>query len=301
MMPIRLLAALCCLLAALPAASEDTSNCFKAIYALKEGQAAEAIDLYTACIETGNLTKKNLIVAHNDRGNAYGKTGQYPAALADFERVIELDDDDPDAFYNRGLTYKRLGRADEALADYDRAIEIKPRYSKAYNNRGSIFGERGQFRRAIDDFDTAIAIDPSDASAWFNRGLAYYGLGAWQQAAADLEHAIELDADYVRAYENLAWLRATCPDDAIRDGVMAVALARKARFLRPGGTPMLYDILAAAYASRGRFDEAVRYQELAIDVASGDALKSVFRDRLDLYRGGESFESSGENRFLSAG
>lgn len=280
-------------------AEEDTSSCFTAIYALKEGRLGEAIDLYTRCIDTGNLAQRNLIVAHNDRGNAYGRQGRYEQALADFNAVIALNEKDPDAFYNRGLTHKRLRQINEALADYDQAIALNPKYSKAYNNRGSIYGERGLFQRAIGDFDKAISLNASDASAWFNRGLAHYSTGNYWQAVKDLERAIELNPDYIKAYENLAWLRATCPEEELRDGIMAVALAKKARFLRPEGTPGLYDILAAAYASQGSYDEAVQYQRLALDRAAPPN-RAPFEQRLELYKQGTSFEDKGGNRFLQS-
>lgn len=92
--------------------AEDTSDCFSAIYSLNENRLDEAITLYSNCIETGELNQKNLIVAHNDRGNAYGKKKDYQSALIDFNRVIELNADDSDAFYNRGLTYKKLNNMD---------------------------------------------------------------------------------------------------------------------------------------------------------------------------------------------
>ncbi len=283
------------------ALAEDTSKCFSAIYSLNEGRPEEAISLYTECIDHGELESRNLIVAYNDRGNAFGKTGDYQSALDDFNRVIELNPEDPDAFYNRGLTYKKLDRIDEAFADYSDAIRRDPKYAKAYNNRGAILGQKGKFHQAITDFNHAIFLSGRNASAWFNRGLAYYSLGNYKNAISDLEKAIELNPKYIKAYENLAWLRATCPVDELRDGIMAVTLARKARFLQPEGTSTLYDIMAAAYASTGSFDDAVRYQQLAIETArEKPASLTPLQMRLQMYQDSTGYRDPGGNRFLGS-
>jgi tetratricopeptide (TPR) repeat protein len=294
------LSALLLIAASFSAIAEDTTHCFSAIYSLNEGRLDEAIRLYTRCIDEGDLSNKNLIVAHNDRGNAFGKSGEYQKALADFEKVIELKPDDPDAWYNHGLTLKRLGRIDDALENYNETIRLNPKYAKAYNNRGAIYGEKGQFASAISEFNQAIFLNGKDASAYFNRGLAYYSMGNYGKAIEDLERAIELNPDYIKAYENLAWLRATCPDSNLRDGIMAVALAKKARFLVPDGTPTLYDIFAAAYAEQGSHEKAVQYQQLAIDTAKRDTQRSTFQRRLDTYRTGGTWSDHGGNRFLSS-
>jgi tetratricopeptide (TPR) repeat protein len=297
----NILLLLCLAISISPTQAEETRYCFDGIYALKENRLDDAIALYTRCIDEGELGHDNLIVAYNDRGNAYGKNKAYKQALADFNQVISLNQKDPDAWYNRGLTNKKLAAVDAAIADYTRAIELNPKYAKAYNNRGSIFGEKGQFTNAITDFNQAVTLNPGDASAFFNRGLAHYSTGNYRQAVMDLERAIELNPKYIKAYENLAWLRATCPDANLRDGIMAVSLAKKARFLRPEGTPALYDILAAAYASQGRHGQAIKYQELAIESTSEQEQQRNFQQRLDLYRNGERYEEAGLNRFLANG
>lgn len=278
------------------AIAEDTTACFSAIYSLNENRLDEAIDLYTQCIEKGDLGLKNLIVAYNDRGNAHGKKSDLQSALADFNKVIELNPEDPDAFYNRGLTYKKLAKIDRAFRDYSEAIKRNPRYAKAYNNRGAIYGQRGEFYDAITDFNHAIFLTGKNASAFYNRGLAYYSLGEYKNAISDLERAIELNPKYIKAYENLAWLRATCPDNELRDGIMAIALARKVRFMQPEGTSTLFDIMAAAYASSGSYEDAIRYQELAIETAPGKTSELI--QRLDLYQDSSLYRDDGGNKFL---
>ncbi len=56
----------------------------------------------------------------------------------------------------------------------------------------------------------------------------------------------------------LAWLHATCPGDAFRDGRQAVELAQRACERGGWSRPEFLGTLAAAHAEAGQFDEAVR-------------------------------------------
>jgi hypothetical protein len=84
---------------------------------------------------------------------------------------------------------------------------------------------------------------------------------------------------------NLAWLLATCPDGQHRDGKRAVELASKACELTDWKVPTCIGTLAAAYAEAGQFDEAVRWQQKALDdPAYVREYGEGARRRLELYR-----------------
>jgi len=84
------------------------------------------------------------------------------------------------------------------------------------------------------------------------------------------------------AYDNLAWLRATCPDQHGRDGKGAVESATKACELSAWRNPNHLATLAAAYAEAGDFANAVKWEQQAIELAPKD-LVSELRLVLELY------------------
>ena len=93
-------------------------------------------------------------------------------------------------------------------------------------------------------------------------------------------------------------LAATSPDDAVRDGVRAVALARQALVLQGGRTPLLLDVLAAAQAEAGDFAGARETAEEALRLARADerALVAGIEKRLSLYRSGRAYRTTQPER-----
>jgi tetratricopeptide (TPR) repeat protein len=140
--------------------------------------------------------------AYNNRGTAYGSLGNYPQAIADFDRAIELNPRYGKAYYNRGAACLGLANYPQAIADFDRAIELNPRYGEAYNNRGAAYGSLGNYTQAIADFDRAIEINHRHGEAYNNRGAAYGSLGNYTQAIAGFDRAIEINPRYGKAYYN---------------------------------------------------------------------------------------------------
>ncbi len=62
---------------------------------------------------------------------------EFKAAIADFDKAIELQPDLYEAYYFRGNAYLNLRKFETAIKDYDMTIEFRPDYVDAYVNRGN--------------------------------------------------------------------------------------------------------------------------------------------------------------------
>ena len=103
----------------------------------------------------------------------------------------------------------------------------------------------------------------------------------------ECDHALARDLEFAAALNSKAWLLATAPDAAIRDGVQAVRLA-----LRLVAYPEHHGMIAASYVEAGRFKKAARTQEVAIarlQATDRVLLLPDYRSRLSLYRAGQAF------------
>ena len=120
--------------------------------------------------------------------------GDYPGALADYNRVIKNNPKSANAYYNRGLLKAtNLQDYQGALADYNRAIQLKPSYDAAYTNRGNLKATNLQdYPGALADYNRAIQLKPRNANAYYNRGvLKHTYLKDLAGGIADMQQAVK--------------------------------------------------------------------------------------------------------------
>jgi tetratricopeptide (TPR) repeat protein len=164
---------------------------------LAQGIAGADVSAYlTALINDARLDQATLIIAQEQRGEAYRVQRRYADALADLNRVIEADPGRVSAIGSRGEAYRLTGRHREARADFDRAIDLDPGYAWALGSRGRVHRATGHHEEALADFSRAIDLDPGYAWAIGSRGETYRDLGRYDQALADFNRAIELRPGY---------------------------------------------------------------------------------------------------------
>ncbi len=82
----------------------------------------------------------------------------------------------------------------EAMAAFDKAIEDDPNDAEAYYARGfARLSHSNAMLKAIEDFTKAIELNPKYARAYLMRGRAYEALGDMDKANADRASALELE------------------------------------------------------------------------------------------------------------
>ena len=133
-----------------------------------------------------------------NKGVKLQESGDLAGAIAAYTKAIKIDPNKDDAYNNRGVAYLALKDYPAALADFSRAIQLSPT-AEAYNNRGNIYFSQKQFPEAISDFGESIKLKQS-SEAYTNRGTAYEESGDDNLALLDLNQAIRLNDKFARAY-----------------------------------------------------------------------------------------------------
>ena len=164
--------------------------------ALKTEDPEKQIFLYNKAIEL-NPNDGN---AYLNRGNTYNNLKKYDKAIEDYSKVIELNHNDGNAYFNRGNTYNNLKKYDKAIEDYSKVIELNPNDWKAYSNRGNTYIDLKKYDKAMEDYGKVIELNPNDGKAFFNRGNAYNNLKKYDKAIEDFSKAIKFNSNDGEAY-----------------------------------------------------------------------------------------------------
>ena len=87
-------------------------------------------------------------------------------AINDYTQAIDLDPrcQHPEIsllLMNRGFAYSNFDQPEAALADYDRAIEIKPDFAEAHCNRGMLHYKQERLDLAEADFKKTLELSPN--------------------------------------------------------------------------------------------------------------------------------------------
>jgi hypothetical protein len=117
----------------------------------------------------------------------------------------------------------------------------------------------------------------------------YFQLGCWKDSISLSSHAAEVTQDKLISYlarNNLAWFLATSPDPNMRNPSEAIRIAEKLSSETNYNNPALLDTLGAAYASAGRFAEAIEIAQKALSLVDKNDkyMLEQFHRHLDLYK-----------------
>lgn len=123
------------------------------------------------------------------QGCKKAQTRDYPKAISDFNKVLELEPQHIVAYYERGKAYLAQGNYQAAIENYNQLLEFFPQNSIAYHERGIVRFELGDYQGALEDYNQALQLDSSFREAYINRGNAHSYLGDSKGAQEDYQKA----------------------------------------------------------------------------------------------------------------
>ncbi len=229
--------------------------------------------------------------AHYNLGTALTQAGLFDDAIVSYERAIALRPGYAVALANLGDTLASAGRAAEAIPRYEEAVAADSSLPEAHNSLGAMLWRRGDLDRAERELKRALELRPSYAEAFFNLGHVAVRRADIKTAAANFRKAAASNPGWPLALTTAAWVLSTTADLDVRAPFEAAQLAERAASLTGRVDPRVLDTLAVAYASAGRFDEAVQVAREALAKASGPLARDVAA-RLAMFERREAFVDS---------
>ncbi|VVB68360.1 Photosystem I assembly protein Ycf3 [uncultured archaeon] len=116
------------------------------------------------------------------KGNEFLRSSRFREAAESFDKAIQIDPKNADAWNHRGLALASLNRFEEAARSFDRACKADPSHPDAWYNNGLVLCALERYEAAVMSFEKALEINPQNAHAWHNKGVALSRLGLDAQA-----------------------------------------------------------------------------------------------------------------------
>jgi len=205
----------------------------------RQGKLEESVTAHERALEIDS----QLVQAHINLIQLYGRLGQFEKAEEHYGAAIRLDSGSVDSYYNYGVFLLSVEKYQQAENAFRKTIEINPFRADAHNNLGLLLERQGRLLDAVTEYRTAIENKPGNRQTHFNLGRVLVNQQKYQEGIQELEKAIE-------------------PEDE--------------------DTPRYVYALGAAFARSGDRQNALRYLRQAHDgaVARGqsDLVVSIERD-----------------------
>jgi tetratricopeptide (TPR) repeat protein len=225
---------------------------------------------------TINVTNNNH-TAHNNLANALADEGKDEAAIAHYQKALQINPNYIRARYNLGNSLGKLGKLNDAVAHWTEVLCLDPNHADAHNNLGCVLLKQGKFDEAVSHFRQALNLKPNDLAVKNNLARAIEDRQKTEQAlnyytrANALADQSELDAA-VEYYNKAIELK---PNFIVARGRLGLTLAKKGNIDdaikqfrivltdRPDDVEMRCN-LGTLLEQQGKIDEAISQYRLAL-------------------------------------
>lgn len=183
-------------------------------------------------------------------GRALGLVQDWDLAIAAFEKAIELNPENAEAWAWLGEAKQQTDLV--GLAELDRAVTLDSTSVVVRALRGLYWSRQKNYSRMLSEYLLAAKYEPANPVWQAEIGNAQFNLGDLVAALAAYQHATELaprDSKYWRL------LTVFCAENGVRLEDVGLPAAEKAVQLAPED-PLALDALGWSYLSSGRYANA---------------------------------------------
>lgn len=227
-------------------------------------------------------------------GIAYTYQSRTHDAINLFRKLIRIDPENPDIYYNMGLTYYKSHQPDkaidcfekatllnsqfvvafnlmglthfenqqwpEAVEAFRKAVQINPLCDYVHNNLGLVYYSQGHIEKAVREFITTLKLKPDNVLAHYSLGLAFHRQGELEQARLQFEETLKLNPYFAYAHNNLGLV---CY--ALGDTDSAISAYKKALGITPD-FDYAHNNLGIAYFAINLTEKAIKHIQKAVQL-----------------------------------
>ena len=121
-------------------------------------QYNDALDYYTKAVVYAPQDKITMLKI----ANIYKLTGNNTKALSFYDKLISLDKNNTDAYFNKGLVLANQKNYDDAIKCFERVIQLSPDYPYAYYSLGMAYEQEGDTNKALEYYELYIGLEKDE-------------------------------------------------------------------------------------------------------------------------------------------
>ncbi len=225
------------------------------------------------------VDKSKMAEGYFMKGLSYFQANNYELAFVEFQRAIQTDDKNKQAYYYLGIVSDRQGKFAEAEKYFKEALDIDSDYSEAYNMLGVISSRQQKWKEAKKYYYKAL-----ENKLYTTPHIPHLNLGHMYMEQRDYERAVDayreakryVNQDFISYFLGNALLEAGKVKEAINELQEGVALS-------PANANIRYS-LAVALLKGGDKGAAVTEFKKAAELAPGSELAQKANEYLKTLR-----------------
>lgn len=212
-------------------------------------------ELYQKLVKTYPKDKR----AHYNLGLYYFIQREYPAAIEELKKAIEIDPDFAPSYNELGYAYSNLGNypeAEKALKKYTGLIPGEP---NPYDSWAEILMKQGKFDESIETYQKALSLKSDFFSAYVGIGMNLVFKGKSDEGRKEFQKFYDIAPTDGQRLQALFWIMTSYIDEgkfdkALKELQKGYAIAEKNKYIpgMAGGLGTMGDILLET----GKLDEA---------------------------------------------
>jgi tetratricopeptide (TPR) repeat protein len=225
-------------------------------------------------------------------GNLLLNQKKFNEAIYYYDELVRQQKGSAEFYCNLAFALATQKKYDEAMKSLTTALELDPNFPDIHKKMGLLLLDTGKLNEAIGYFNQALITGSNKEDIYECLGTAYHRSGNYEQAIQSWTKALELKPENASILNNLAWFLATGVNVTAEDANKAIGFAERACELTEHKDSGTLDTLAAAYAAAGRFEDAVKTANKAVDIAKAagqDSEAGEIQSKLKLYQAGQRY------------
>jgi arylsulfatase A-like enzyme/Flp pilus assembly protein TadD len=251
----------------------DIHECLARAY-FHQGEYGRAFEHWSRMLELGPREPAVL----SDIGMAMAQQGKLSEAIEWWKESLHLEPNQAEVLGKIGTALAYQNRLDEAIEYWNKSLDLDPNRAEVHKKMGTALSNQGKLDGAIASWNNSLRLEANQPALHATIGGIFHQKGDSKKAIYHWTTALDIKPDQSDVLNNLAWLLATEENAELRNPGEAVRLAKRACKLTGHKKPALLDTLSVAYAAAGKYSEAVKVAEKAMELAVSTGQKELAED-----------------------